>query len=244
MHLSASLLAARSLGFGPAPVLIALDRRTGSVVKQSGPDVAATRPGSAVKPFTLAALLEAPGFDPARRVPCGRRLRLGGRGFDCTHPEVPGGCDAAEALAFSCNSWFAHHARHLDADSFVRLLASYGLRAWRAPGREALAQQALGEEHVAVTPLELARAYRRLASRESDPKLACVFAGLRLAVSAGTARGAGAAFAGKTGTAATPARTSLQGWFAGFTKEHVVVVFVPTGRGGADAAPLAPRALP
>ena len=228
-----------------APTLLAVDRE-GRVVKRSGPEVAATRPGSTVKPFTLAALLDAPGFDPVRRLGCSGRLRLGGRSFDCSHAPVPGGLDAEEALAFSCNSYFASMAgRFLDPAGFQRFLAGWGLRASLASGPDGLRRQALGEDFVAVTPLELAQAYRRLASRESDPKLLFAFRGLRLAVTAGTAHEAGAVFVGgKTGTAATEGRRSLQGWFAGFTREHVVVVFVPTGRGAVDAAPLARRALP
>lgn len=242
MHTSALLLAARALA--QEPVRICLDRASGRLVKRSGPDVPPARPGSTVKPFVLAALLRQAGFDSAKRLPCSGRLRLGGRSFDCSHPRMPGGLNAEEALAFSCNQYFSYWSQLLQPDGLQRWLVGFGLRADRASGPDGLRRQVLGEDHVSATPFELAEAYRRLVIGETDPKLGPLFRGLRLAVEAGSARAAGPSFSGKTGTAAALGGRSLQGWFAGFSPRFVVVIWVPTGRGGVDAAPLAESALP
>jgi cell division protein FtsI/penicillin-binding protein 2 len=209
---------------------------SGTSLWRHGPDVAATRPGSTVKPFTLIALMEA-GLDPAARRLCRRELTIGGRRFDCTHPPLHS-LDAREAIAYSCNSYFASAVSSLDPRRLERAFAAHSLPL-RVEGDPRLA--ALGEEGLAVTPLILARAYRELArSRNRVLKDA-----LTLATTTGTARLAGDGFAGKTGTAATRNRLSLQAWFAGWTPreapEHVMVVFLPVGRGASDAAPAARR---
>lgn len=213
-----------------------LDVATGRSLLHYGPGVAATRPGSTVKPFTLLALMEA-GLNPEQRAPCPQRLTIAGRRFDCTHPPIHS-LDAREALAYSCNNYFAAGAARLQPGQLVKTFAGYGLAMRPAEDRRLAA---LGEEGIAVTPLELARAYRQLALGKNR----VVHEGLALAARAGTARLAGLAFAGKTGTAASPNRISLQGWFAGWTPraspEHVIVVFLPVGRGASDAAPAARR---
>ena len=213
-----------------------LEVATGRRLLRYGPEVAATRPGSTLKPFTLLALLEA-GLDPSKRLPCARQLTIGGRRFDCTHPPLHS-LNAREALAYSCNNYFAAATGRLTVERWAKSLAAYGIRAGRPSD---LRMAALGEDAVEVTPLELARAYRLLALGKNR----VIQEGLELAVTAGTARLAGPAFAGKTGTAASANRISLQGWFAGWTPratpEHVMVVFLSVGRGASDAAPAARR---
>jgi cell division protein FtsI/penicillin-binding protein 2 len=224
---------------------VVLRVKDGAVVRRTGPVVRGVHPGSALKPFTLVALLRQPGFDPARRVACPGRLTIAGRRLDCTHGSAVPAVNAAEALAFSCNHYFAHSAaglRGLDAT-----LREFGFDAREASSVDDLRQQAIGELGVQTDPVALARAYRLLALRSGDAALSPVFDGLRLAVTSGTAQLAGREFAGKTGTTSTASGLSLQAWFAGFTPvehpEHVVVVFVPKGRGALDAAPLARGAL-
>ena len=217
-----------------------LEVATGRSLLHYGPDVAATRPGSTLKPFTLMALLEA-GLNPAKRLPCPQRLTIDGRRFDCTHPPIHS-LDAREALAYSCNNYFASAVARLQPGALARTLAAYGLVV-REGGE--LRLLALGEGGVAVTPLVLARAYRQLALGQHLASSRVVGEGLTLAATVGTARLAGSAWAGKTGTAASANRISLQGWFAGWTPrvspEHVIVVFLPVGRGASDAAPAARR---
>ncbi len=187
-------------------------------------------PGSAVKPIVLSAL------DPARRFPCRRRLRLAGHTLDCTHTPQPAPLDAFTALAASCNSWFAQSALLAGAEEVQRTLLRAGAEARLARDPEALQLQALGVENVRFTPLALANAYCRLA-RLGSPALRDALA---RAVREGTAQLAappGLAVAGKTGTARGAS------WFAGFAPAHdprvVAVVQLNSGRGGADAAPIA-----
>ena len=122
---------------------------TGRSLLHYGPSVAATRPGSTLKPFTLMALLEA-GLDPAKRLPCPQRLTINGRRFDCTHPPIHS-LDAREALAYSCNNYFAAAVARLQPGALARTLSAYGL-AVREGGE--LRLLALGEDGIAVTPLE------------------------------------------------------------------------------------------
>src|SRR5260370_727120 len=92
--------------------------------------------------------------------------------------------------------------------------------------------QALGAWNVRRTPLEILADYRKLA-------LMPLLAGLEGAATYGTARLArpdGLRVAGKPGTAG-------HAWFAGFAPADApripVVVFLATGSGGGDSAPLA-----
>jgi len=242
-----SALLAASLMLASQPTLVAMRVADGRLIKRSGPLAVPTRPGSTVKPFTLAALLQEPGFDPAKRIACPGRLNIAGRAFDCSHGAVMPAANAVEALAFSCNRYFHHWSQLLTAASLMGTFAAFGLKTLQPASAPQLAMLALGEWGLEMTPEELAQAYCRLAQREAEPLLAPVFAGLREACTRGTARQAGREFAGKTGTAATASRLSLQAWFAGFTPptrpEKVVVVHLPQGRGGVDAAPLARKAL-
>ena len=197
-------------------------------------------PGSAIKPFTLAAWMDSHGGGVPPAWPCPRQLRIGGRRLDCTHPVLPGPMDAASALAYSCNCWFAHIALEMKPADFARALRSVAGQVSTAITPEHLQLQAIGEWGVAVTPIELLAAYRKLAQRRAGPALRPVFEGLDGAVTYGSAQLAAAAgleIAGKTGTGLGHA------WFAGFAParapEIVVVVFLDQGRGGADAAPIA-----
>jgi cell division protein FtsI/penicillin-binding protein 2 len=228
-----------------SPSIIVMRVRDGQVLRRSGPAVLAARPGSTIKPFALAALLAQKEFDASKRIACAGKLQIAGRKFDCTHGPVAPALNAVDALAFSCNRYFFHWSHLLTGDKLVRALAAFHLAAEPPASEPQRAMLALGEWGIAVTPEELAEAYRALALRlEEFPVIA---EGLREACRRGTAREAGAEFAGKTGTAATASRLSLQAWFAGFTPprapQTVVVVYVPRGRGAADAAPLARKAL-
>jgi cell division protein FtsI/penicillin-binding protein 2 len=105
--------------------------------------------------------------------------------------------------------------------------------------------QALGEEGIRVTPLELLLAYSRLSARNC----AAVLEGLEGAVEFGTAQAAqvqGVRVAGKTGSIVL-ASGSPAAWFAGFAPSRnptlAVVVLTPGHSGGVDAAPLAASLL-
>jgi cell division protein FtsI/penicillin-binding protein 2 len=196
----------------------------------------AASPGSTLKPFTLAAWMEQHNGSEPAPLACPRHLRLAGRKLDCTHPLLAMALEPASALAYSCNCYFAHLALDLNAAEFARSLRRIAAQVSLAQTPEELEMQAIGEWGIEVTPMELLTAYRRLA-REAKP---VVMDGLHGAVEFGSAQLAaspGVGVAGKTGTGTRHA------WFAGFTQDAVVVVFLEQGRGGSDAAPVAGEIL-
>ncbi len=185
-------------------------------------------PGSALKPLTLLALAE------RGVLPCRRRLEVSGLRLDCTHAPLAAAIDAETALAASCNCWFAAHARNVDAGLLHRSLLRAGAESRLARTPDELVLQALGVAGVRFTPFALAQAYRRLAASPDQ----ALRAGLARAVAQGTAQLAqldGLAVAGKTGTSREGA------WFAGYAPSAdprlAVAVYIPSGRGGSDAAP-------
>ena len=248
---------------GRSGTAVVVEVATGRVLAAEHLDVAARRlvyPGSAVKPFTLMALLQRGVVAADTQFVCPGRLRIGGRRMDCAHGRLPGPLDAASALAYSCNNYFAHFgARLRDADltqAFAGLVRSSG---WAereasgsittASGESGLEMKALGEAGIQVTPLGMLAAYRELALRklrgDSDPAFQVVYRGLEQAVEFGTgqpARAGGLAVAGKTGTARASEGAWTHGWFAGIAPaerpEIAVVVFLERGR-GLDAAAIA-----
>jgi cell division protein FtsI/penicillin-binding protein 2 len=215
-----------------AAVLLALE--SGRTLAAWRPDVAKTLetpPGSAVKPFTLRALLP----HGTEALACKRHLTIAGQTLDCTHPVFAELLDAEMALAWSCNCWFAAMAPRLRPDELVRELNRAGFRAGLARDADALALQAIGMAGVRITPLAMARAYRRLAVdlRRNTPALAPIRRGLARAVEEGTAQSARPAVSGKTGT------TREGCWFAGFDETAALTVFLESGQGASDAAPVA-----
>jgi len=233
---------ARAMQGRPGTALVA-DAGTGRLLASYRLDLARTlvsSPGSTLKPFTLAAWIEAHAGAAPGAWPCPRQLRIGGRRFDCTHPVPAAAFDPASALAYSCNCYFAHLAQSLEPREFAQALRSVASAVHIATTAEELQMQAIGEWGIQVTPLEMLAAWRRLANQRAQPALEPIFAGLAGAVTYGSAQLAGVtglAVAGKTGTGPHHA------WFAGFAPaaapELVVVVFLERGRGGSDAAPVA-----
>ena len=205
-----------------------LDRNDGQVLAVWRPDLAKSwtfAPGSTLKPFVLDALLE----HRLRAVPCRRTLRIGGLNLDCAHPPIAAPLDGSEALAVSCNSWFAQNTPELTPEELVRALD--GLDASPRLPQSADEQKllALGVAGLKVSASGLAKAYLRLSRHPS----ASVLKGLRAAVERGTGQFAGSGVAGKTGT------TREAACFAGFDESLVVAVAMPGGTGGGDAAPVA-----
>src|SRR5260370_7889348 len=118
--------------------------------------------------------------------------------MDCTHPAEVRELDAAEAIAYSCNSYVAQVAPRLNGVELLELLrragfdTASGLIAQEAHGRIALPAnldklqlEALGYRGIEVTPLELLEAYRKLALRKRKEDLGVdppIFSGLEGAV--------------------------------------------------------------
>ena len=105
---------------GRAGTAVVLDVDSRRILASYHPEVAArrlTRPGSAVKPFTLLALLAS--GSPPRSLICARKLQIGPRQMDCSHPPTPDPFDAVAALAYSCNYYFATLAAGLRSTDLV-----------------------------------------------------------------------------------------------------------------------------
>ena len=248
----------------PQARIVVLDIATGHLLAASNlADAAHTlaAPGSTLKPLVLYGLLASGRWDPSRRIACTRKLSIAGRSLDCSHSAADP-MDAREALAWSCNTYFAAVGATLAPGELLKLLAPSGLLSQTGlTSDEALAEfreprtrdgeslAVLGVDGIRVTPLELAVAYRwlgmQLAAHGDSVAAQVVQAGLDDSTSFGIAAAAslgGVAVAGKTGTANLGAGTPSHGWFVGLVpaiKPTVVVaVYLPAGH-GANAAQIA-----
>ena len=250
---------------GKSGAVVVLDVSSGRILAQSHLTIAAQRlerPGSTVKPFVLMELLAKRKINPEQHLMCRRPLYIGGKRMDCSHPAGITSLDAADAIAYSCNTYFSTVATRLDpaelAEAYRRsgFTSATHLAETEASGRIAQATdqpklqlQALGEWGVEVTPLELLAAYLSLARQKLQSgdlgSVAPVFDGLERAVQYGVAHGAqpvGTTAAGKTGTAAGVKTPVTHGFFVGYAPadkpEIVLLVYLERGR-GMDAAAVA-----
>jgi len=246
----------------PGAALV-VEVESGKIIARQGMQTAARRlvtPGSTVKPFVLMALLRSQKLKSDEAFFCRRTLRIASKRMDCTHPELAAPLHAEEALAYSCNSYFAAMAERISAAELASEFRRAGFASptgW-APNEatgvvketQTLEQrqlQALGEEAVQITPLELLAAYRTLALklRSGDKAWDVIYHGLQDSTTYGMAHGAAPEdyhVAGKTGTANSSASALTHGWFAGYAPaekpEIAVVVYLEHGR-GSDAAAVA-----
>jgi membrane peptidoglycan carboxypeptidase len=239
---------------GTPAVALVFDVRTGHILAAARlNEVVRSTPGSVLKPFFLMHALQHELMQPQTTVMCRRTLTITGRNVDCTHPQSETVLDAEQALAYSCNIYFAELAKRFTPDEAVGTLRDYGVLETSSPGTTATVEQMqlliLGLEGVSITPFELADAYRKLAGQlvklPPDSPMQAVERGLEDSVAYGMAHNAyvdGLSIAGKTGTASDHGRSWTHGWFAGFAPAKsprvVVVVYLPRGN-GADAAHVA-----
>jgi cell division protein FtsI/penicillin-binding protein 2 len=249
-----------------AGTALVLDVESNQILAAERPDLAAhilATPGSTLKPFFLLTALQADAMPQSERVYCRRSLRVAGRPMNCVHPTIAHALDAREALAYSCNTYFAELASRLYAqrggeqvaevtrarglDQSSPLIPEAAQGSVREPQSIAQAQLlALGVEGVVTSPLSLAEAYRALAIEitrpDATPAAHIVAAALEDSVRYGMADSAavaGVRIAGKTGTASATEGTATHAWFVGYAPADkpriLVVVFLPHGH-GADAA--------
>lgn len=248
---------------GTAAAAVVLDGSSGHLLAAERRHEAAwenSAPGSTLKPFFLEAALGRGLIREDAILYCRRNLSLAGHDLACTHPAALTAFRADEAIAYSCNSYFAQLAARFAPRETADVLRAYGFGTRshlfggeaagevEPPSNEAdRALQVLGISDVTTTPVQLAKAYWLLNHR---PGLArAVSRGLRESVVYGMAHPAatdGVVLLGKTGTASDPGEAWTHGWFAGIASREgrsiVLVVFVPHGDGG-DAALLAHRFL-
>lgn len=158
-------------------VVLVLDAQTGRVraaVNLRAAFEEATPPGSAVKPFTMLAALRAGSLEEGTRVACRRRYKQDGFKITCAHQRYAAPFGPVQALANSCNYFFAQTALALDPDAYTRTLSSFGFGAQTrgATERESYGQlprarpgvpEMLGDsEELRVTPAQLLSAYAAL----------------------------------------------------------------------------------
>jgi stage II sporulation protein D len=229
---------------GTAAVGVVVDLKTGRLLAAVRDADQSASPGSILKPLFLAAALEQHEVLPQTTVFCRRNLHIVDGVHDvklpCTHPQSDVAFAAQEALAYSCNQYFAALADRISTPQLAAILQHYGLP--RAPlpmSREQKQLLVLGVKGITVSPPQIAAAYRKLfLELERSPPNATSL-GLEDSVVFGMAHNAavpGVEVSGKTGT------TAGGGWFAGSAPvgpAHIVlVVYLPRGN-GADAARLA-----
>jgi len=247
--LSSALRATPAIG-------VVLDVKSGRLIAEVNATEAARQrsaPGSILKPLFLTAALEQREVLPQIKVFCRRDLHIreGNREWNlaCTHPQSDVAFAAKEALAYSCNRYFAALADRIPPRQASAILERYGLALTTPTSQEQKELLVLGVAGVTVSPVQMAIAYRKLALELDDARapaaLDAVREGLKDSVNYGMAHNAavpGMDIAGKTGTASDLAKSWSHGWFAGIGhlghKEYVVVIYLPRGN-GADAALLA-----
>ena len=229
---------------------------SGKIIASNNLRLAATTlqtPGSTLKPFVLMSLLDLNRVDPAQKLICHRKLQIGSAHLDCTHPISVAQLNSDDAIAYSCNSYFAQVSIHLSSNELLQTFrragfdSPTGLTENDASGRihppankDQIQLEALGADGIEITPLELLEAYRKLALRKRNGDIgkdAPVFDGLEHSVAYGMARAAnvdGMKVAGKTGTAASRTNPRTHGFFVGYVPaekpEIAIVVFVATGK--------------
>jgi len=230
---------------------VVVDIASGRQVAAVGATTRVSTPGSILKPLFLSAALERREVLPQTTVFCRRSLHIteGGREWDlaCTHPQSDVAFAAKEALAYSCNSYFASVADRMPPSEVAGILDHYGLTSGSLqPSREQKELLVLGVAGIAVSPVQMAAAYRKLAlALKGSGALDALRDGLKDSVDYGMAHNAavpGQVILGKTGTASDPGASWSHGWFAGIgylgREEVVLVIYLPRGN-GADAARLA-----
>jgi penicillin-binding protein 2 len=224
-----------------------LHQQSGRVLATHGNTDFADTPGSILKPLLLFAALQQNLIAPTATVFCRRDFRIGGQSYPCTHPQSNIAFTAQEALAYSCNTWFASLALRFTPSGLTEALRTFHLHPGMTPTvPDQIQLIALGLAGVRTSPAQIATAYRMLNSKLGQPFAKPVADGLRDSVAFGMAHNADTPsvdISGKTGTASNPPRQPWShGWFAGFAASDrtplVLSLYLPQGN-GADAANLA-----
>lgn len=223
---------------------IILDQRSRRTLAVHGDLNFVDTPGSILKPLLLFAALQRNLISSTTTVFCRRDLRIANKPYPCTHPQSNVSFTAQEALAYSCNTWFASLALRFTLPVLTEVLRSFHLRMEVIPTLPEQKQLlTLGLSGIRTSSLNIARAYCILQSELGHPFAKPVADGLRDSISFGMAHNAetpGVDLSGKTGTASNTDRQPWShGWFAGFAKVRstplVMSFYVPQGN-GADAA--------
>jgi stage II sporulation protein D len=180
--------AAAALGEREGTIIV-LDPQSGRVRAVVNPRLAfeqAYPPGSAIKPFTMLMALRAGLIDGESQTLCRGRFARADFEIVCSHPRSAQPFSPAQALAYSCNYYFATLGERLSEGAWSAALASFGFgeRTGINADSEAAGTLRRGEWHVRnalgegdqllVTPVQLATAYATLVNggRRLRPQLA------------------------------------------------------------------------
>ncbi len=159
-----------------AGAVIVSDPRTGRIlalVNQQGAFEQAYTPGSTAKLVVSAAALEEGVISPSDRIMCRRIPCLVGDAYHCSHPPAAHPFDLAEALANSCNYFYAEVGARLSSPALAHWYAAFGFGAAGediSPGEVRIPDKprervlaALGERGVTATPAQVLLAYSAIA---------------------------------------------------------------------------------
>jgi len=115
---------------GREGTIIIMDARTGRVRALVNPDAAyrqALMPGSAMKPFTALAGLRAGLIDETSRTVCPGRFTGYGFSLPCVHADHLPPFTPSQAIAYSCNYYFATLGQRLGRDRLIETARQFGL---------------------------------------------------------------------------------------------------------------------
>ena len=215
--------------------IVVLDPQTGEIQAAVNRELAerAFPPGSTIKPFTTLTALRAGVINEGTRMRCRYDRRHNETVEVCSHPRNLPPLDVEEALAYSCNHYFAKTGEKIHADALAQTLTQFGFDSIKRARWDS--RSAIGEgEFVQVTPVQLLRAYTamfnggRLFHSGSEPthvaisdaELATLLDGMRGAVKFWTENQTCLGtldnyVIGKTGTSTHLQGFRSQGWFVG-----------------------------
>ncbi len=159
--------------------IVVIDVQTGRVRAVVNPGFAfeqASPPGSTIKPFTALAALRAGVIDANSRTLCRERYKHENVTTVCSHQRNLQPLNATEAIAYSCNYYFATVGERLDENSLIRTLEEFGFG--RPTGinnpqesagvllrKDWQPMNAIGEGRtLQVTPVQLLTAYAAVAN--------------------------------------------------------------------------------
>jgi stage II sporulation protein D len=168
-------VAEESLG-GREGAVIVIDPQNGRLRAVVNPRLAFEQtfpPGSAIKPFTALAALRGGLINREFRHRCQKRYARDDFEIVCSHPASNSPFGLSQALAYSCNDFFAHVGERLSEGAFNSTLDAFGFgrktgmnaneSSGELPGGDWSVRDALGEsDHLLVTPIQLITAYAAL----------------------------------------------------------------------------------
>lgn len=168
--------------------IIVIDPRNGRLRTVLNPEIAFSRafaPGSTIKPFAALAAMRF-GLTGSPLL-CGENYSHRGFQTVCSHPRQQVALRTSEALAYSCNFYFAKLGERFKEPEFTTLLSDFGFgersginserESTGKLGGEWRSQNVLGEgDYVQVTPIQLLMAYSALINggRLLVPRIATV----------------------------------------------------------------------